>query len=294
MAACCSTRSSTRPPPSGPPARARPRCRRWPRPAPGRPRGARDGDGLPRRRPAAAAHRRRLARRRRQRRAGERAEPDGHRGARGVRHHRRAGRQRLAGDPHAGARRAPRPRDRHRAGVAARGPHRQRPPGCARQPGPGGGRGGRGACRSPPYAARRCSPAAPSRSSAPRSTGGEEALATVGLEVGRPVLPMLASSAPDLAAAMAKAGRRRSAVAVDVKLDGIRIQVHRTGDDVADRHPQPRRHHRAAARGGRGRPCAARPSGSCSTARPSRWTTPAGPDRSRRPRRAPPRRPGSS
>ena len=36
--------------------------------------------------------------------------------------------------------------------------------------------------------------------------GGAEALATVGLEVGRPVLPMLASSAPDVAAAMAKAG----------------------------------------------------------------------------------------
>jgi DNA ligase-1 len=60
--------------------------------------------------------------------------------------------------------------------------------------------------------------------------GGAEALATVGLEVGRPVLPMLASSAPDLGAAMAKAGG--GPVAVDVKLDGIRIQVHRDGDDV--------------------------------------------------------------
>ncbi|HEV7875945.1 MAG TPA: ATP-dependent DNA ligase [Nocardioides sp.] len=61
-------------------------------------------------------------------------------------------------------------------------------------------------------------------------TGGEEALARFGLEVGRPVLPMLASSAPDLAAAVAKAGG--GTVAVDVKLDGIRIQVHRDGDDV--------------------------------------------------------------
>ena len=60
--------------------------------------------------------------------------------------------------------------------------------------------------------------------------GGAEALATVGLEVGRPVLPMLASSAPDLGAAMVKAGG--GPVAVDVKLDGIRIQVHRDGDDV--------------------------------------------------------------
>ena len=59
-------------------------------------------------------------------------------------------------------------------------------------------------------------------------TGGEEALAGFGLEVGRPVLPMLASSAPDLPAAMAKAGGGE--VAVDVKLDGIRIQVHRSAD----------------------------------------------------------------
>jgi DNA ligase 1 len=64
-------------------------------------------------------------------------------------------------------------------------------------------------------------------------TGGEDALAEVGLEVGRPVLPMLASSAPDVAAAIAKAGGAPGLpVAVDVKLDGIRIQVHRRGDDV--------------------------------------------------------------
>jgi DNA ligase-1 len=64
-------------------------------------------------------------------------------------------------------------------------------------------------------------------------TGGEEALAEVGLEVGRPVLPMLASSAPDVAAAMERAGGGPGQpVAVDVKLDGIRIQVHRRGDDV--------------------------------------------------------------
>ncbi len=61
-------------------------------------------------------------------------------------------------------------------------------------------------------------------------TGGEEALAAFGLEVGRPVQPMLASSAPDVGAAMTKAGGGR--VAVDTKLDGIRIQVHRDGDEV--------------------------------------------------------------
>jgi DNA ligase-1 len=77
-------------------------------------------------------------------------------------------------------------------------------------------------------------------------TGGEEALSGFGLEVGRPVLPMLASSAPDLAAAITKAGG--GLVAVDVKLDGIRIQVHRSGetigvvtrslDDITNRLPE--------------------------------------------------------
>lgn len=60
---------------------------------------------------------------------------------------------------------------------------------------------------------------------------GVEALGAIGLDVGRPVLPMLASSAPDLAAAMMKAGGGEP-VAVDTKLDGIRIQVHRSGSDV--------------------------------------------------------------
>lgn len=64
---------------------------------------------------------------------------------------------------------------------------------------------------------------------AARAFAGEEALAEVGLEVGRPVLPMLASSAPTVAEALAKVG---GPVAVDTKLDGIRIQVHRTGAEV--------------------------------------------------------------
>jgi len=64
-------------------------------------------------------------------------------------------------------------------------------------------------------------------------TGGEDALADVGLEVGRPVLPMLASTAPDITTAMAKAGGAPGTpVAVDTKLDGIRIQVHRHGDEI--------------------------------------------------------------
>ena len=59
---------------------------------------------------------------------------------------------------------------------------------------------------------------------------GADGLAKVGLEVGRPVLPMLASSEPDLAAAFARAGGGR--VAVDYKLDGIRVQAHKQGESV--------------------------------------------------------------
>jgi len=60
--------------------------------------------------------------------------------------------------------------------------------------------------------------------------GGEPALAEFVLQVGRPVLPMLASSATTVGAAIDKAGGGE--VAVDTKLDGIRIQVHRDGDEV--------------------------------------------------------------
>jgi DNA ligase-1 len=54
------------------------------------------------------------------------------------------------------------------------------------------------------------------------------ALAAFRLEVGRPVAPMLASTAPDVDAALAKTGP----AAVEWKLDGARIQVHRAGDAV--------------------------------------------------------------
>jgi ATP-dependent DNA ligase I len=49
------------------------------------------------------------------------------------------------------------------------------------------------------------------------------------LQVGRPVRPMLAASAPSIAAAM----DRVSPAAVEWKIDGVRIQVHRSGGDVA-------------------------------------------------------------
>lgn len=55
-----------------------------------------------------------------------------------------------------------------------------------------------------------------------------DALAAIGLEVGRPVLPMLASTAATPSAALEITGT----ASVEYKLDGARIQVHRHGDDV--------------------------------------------------------------
>ena len=60
-------------------------------------------------------------------------------------------------------------------------------------------------------------------------TGGAAALAAVRLTVGRPVLPMLASPATDVADALGRTGP----ASVDWKLDGARVQVHRDGSDVA-------------------------------------------------------------
>ncbi|MFG3707954.1 ATP-dependent DNA ligase [Micromonospora sp. NPDC047670] len=60
--------------------------------------------------------------------------------------------------------------------------------------------------------------------------GGAPALAAFGLRVGRPLAPMLAQSAPSVDEALAATG---TPAVVDVKLDGIRIQVHRSGHDIA-------------------------------------------------------------
>lgn len=57
---------------------------------------------------------------------------------------------------------------------------------------------------------------------------GADALARVGLRPGRPVQPMLASSAPTVAAALERTGR----AGVDAKLDGARVQAHRWVDDA--------------------------------------------------------------
>ena len=58
---------------------------------------------------------------------------------------------------------------------------------------------------------------------------GVAALTAFGLELGRPVRPMLASPAESLDAALEELG---PGVRVEYKLDGARIQVHRDGDTV--------------------------------------------------------------
>ncbi|NRQ38699.1 ATP-dependent DNA ligase [Nonomuraea sp. NN258] len=59
--------------------------------------------------------------------------------------------------------------------------------------------------------------------------GGVPALHAFRLEVGRAVSPMLAGSAPNVAAALEKAG---TPAALEWKLDGVRVQTHRSGDEV--------------------------------------------------------------
>jgi DNA ligase-1 len=78
-------------------------------------------------------------------------------------------------------------------------------------------------------------------------TGGVPALDAISLEVGRPLRPMLAASAPDVTSAFEAVGAH-AAVFVDGKLDGIRLQAHRDGttvrlftrslDDITDRLPE--------------------------------------------------------
>lgn len=80
--------------------------------------------------------------------------------------------------------------------------------------------------------------------------GGTAALAEFGLVVGRPVKPMLASSAPSIDAALDKigSGGPGGEAAVEWKLDGIRVQAHivsgrvqlftRTLDDITSRLPE--------------------------------------------------------
>ena len=108
---------------------------------------------------------------------------------------------------------------------------------------------------------------------------GPAALRQFRLQVGRPLTPMLAQSAPDVGDALERTGP----AAVEWKLDGVRIQVHRDGDDVAvftrtldevgARMPE-------VVAGG---PLPARAQRWCWTARRSRCARTVGPGRSRSP-----------
>ena len=83
----------------------------------------------------------------------------------------------------------------------------------------------------PVTAVRRAAMFTPSSGEVARAAliGGREALDTFGLVPGRPVRPMLAASAPDVATALE---RMAGPCLVDRKLDGIRVQVHRVDDEV--------------------------------------------------------------
>ncbi len=60
------------------------------------------------------------------------------------------------------------------------------------------------------------------------TAGGKAALDAVSLQIGVGIAPMLAATAADVADAMDGADE----VAIDTKLDGARVQVHRDGNDV--------------------------------------------------------------
>src|SRR5258707_15487846 len=57
---------------------------------------------------------------------------------------------------------------------------------------------------------------------------GEAGLSAYDVQLFRPVQPMLAQSAEDAAEAIGELGE----AALEWKLDGARVQVHRSGDDV--------------------------------------------------------------
>jgi len=94
----------------------------------------------------------------------------------------------------------------------------------------------------PPESVRRAAmlagatePVAQAALAATDPSAAREALAAFTLEVGRPVRPMLAQSAPDVAAALTTVADVEDGdlAVVDAKLDGIRVQVHRADDEVA-------------------------------------------------------------
>ncbi|MGI9623798.1 MAG: ATP-dependent DNA ligase [Acidimicrobiales bacterium] len=60
------------------------------------------------------------------------------------------------------------------------------------------------------------------------ATAGQAGIDSIGLEVGRPLRPMLASTAPDVSEALAAF----DSASVEWKLDGARVQIHRHGREV--------------------------------------------------------------
>ncbi|WP_381803110.1 ATP-dependent DNA ligase [Streptomyces niveus] len=102
------------------------------------------------------------------------------------------------------------------------------------------------ATQAPPAAVRRAVMLAGSLQSVAERllADGPDALAEFRLTVGRPVLPMLARTAGGVTEAVG----RLAPCGVEEKLDGIRVQVHRTGDavrvytrtldDITDRLPE--------------------------------------------------------
>jgi ATP-dependent DNA ligase I len=77
---------------------------------------------------------------------------------------------------------------------------------------------------------------------------GSAGLAGFGLQIGRPIGPMLASSAPNIEDSLARISPAPMECAVEWKMDGIRIQAHirdgsarlftRTLDDITERLPE--------------------------------------------------------
>src|SRR5690606_21171573 len=59
-------------------------------------------------------------------------------------------------------------------------------------------------------------------------SGGAAALRDFGVQLFRPLQPMLAQPASDMSNALSRLER----AALDFKLDGARVQVHRSGDEV--------------------------------------------------------------
>lgn len=62
------------------------------------------------------------------------------------------------------------------------------------------------------------------------ATGGVTAVQAFGLQVGRPVGPMLAQTASDIDDALERLG---GTAVLETKLDGARVQIHRVGSDVS-------------------------------------------------------------